>query len=457
MSEKTEETPKEPADDTSRANSQISGTPNGSTDLLGDPDCPHCGGVGYLRVQAPVGHPDFGRLEICDCRDPELRLHLQERLFRLSRLDELRNLTFDTFDPDGRVGTTERERESLRAAFKRAKTYSGNVDGWLLLQGGFGVGKTHLAASVANQAAENGIATLFLTIPDLLDELRATFSDESTTFQQRFDEIRTAPLIVLDDFGTQNATEWAREKLFQILNHRYTNRLAVVITTNLALEEIEARLRSRILDPSLVDRIYIHAPDYRTPMKQSGRDELSSLDLHRDQTFDSFRLRKEERLPAEQLRSLEDALKAAQVFAKEPAGWLMLGGSYGVGKTHLAAAIANYRLTQGHPVTFVSVPDLLDHLRSTFSPASTVSYDRRFNQIRNTPLLVLDDLGTESMTPWVREKLYQLFGYRFDARLPTVITSASTPAKMDARIRAWTDRELCVRRLITAPSYRGGR
>ena len=62
------------------------------------------------------------------------------------------------------------------------------------------------------------------------------------------------PLIVLDDFGTQNATEWAREKLFQILNHRYTNRLSVVITTNLALEEIEARLRSRILDPSLVDR-----------------------------------------------------------------------------------------------------------------------------------------------------------------------------------------------------------
>ena len=94
-----------------------------------------------MRVQTPVGHPDFGRLEICDCRDPELRLHLQERLFRLSRLDELRNLTFDTFDPDGRVGTTERERESMQAAFKRAKTYAGNVDGWLLLQGGFGVGK----------------------------------------------------------------------------------------------------------------------------------------------------------------------------------------------------------------------------------------------------------------------------------------------------------------------------
>lgn len=457
MSEKTGETPKGLVDGIGRANSQTSGTPNGSADLLGDPNCPNCGGVGYLRLQAAVGHPDFGRLEICDCREPEIRSRLQDRLFRLSRLDELKSLTFETFNPEGRVGTTPQERQSLQAAYKRAKTYSRKLQGWLLLQGGFGVGKTHLAASIANEAAKHGVPTLFLTVPDLLDELRATFSDGETSFRDRFDEIRTAPLIILDDFGTQNTTEWAREKLFQILNHRYTNRLSVVITTNLAMEEIEARLRSRILDPSLVDRVYVQSPDYRTPMNQSGREELSSLDLHSDQTFETFSLRRREKLPSEQARSLDEAFKAAQAFAEQPNGWLMLGGSYGVGKTHLAAAIANHRNSQGHPVTLVSVPDLMDHLRSTFSPASTVTYDRRFHQIRNSPLLVLDDLGTESMTPWVREKLYQLFGYRFDAKLPTVITSASTPDKMDARIRAWTDRELCVRKLITAPSYRGAR
>ncbi|MCZ6530923.1 MAG: ATP-binding protein [Chloroflexi bacterium] len=457
MSERIEETPKGPGDDTSRASLQTSGTPNGPADLLGDPDCPNCGGVGYLRLQVPVGHPDYGRLEICDCREPEIRSHLQERLFRLSHLDELKRLTFDTFNPDGRVGTTEQEQESLHAAFRRAKTYSQNFKGWLLLQGGFGVGKTHLAASIANEAAARGVPTLFLTVPDLLDELRATFSDKDTTFQERFDEIRTAPLIVLDDFGTQNATEWAREKLFQILNHRYTNHLSAVITTNLALEEIEARLRSRILDSSLVDRVYIHAPDYRTPMKQSGREELSSLDLHHDQTFGTFSLRKGEKLPAEQIRSLEDAQKAAQVFAENPKGWLMLGGSYGVGKTHLAAAIANHRSSQGFPVIFVVVPDLLDHLRATFSPNSTISYDRRFEEIRNAPLLVLDDLGAQAATPWVREKLDQLFNHRYNAKLPTVITSAETPDKIDPRLRAWTDdRRLSVRKLINAPSYRGG-
>ena len=56
-------------------------------------------------------------------------------------------------------------------------------------------------------------------------------------------------LLVLDDFGTQNATGWAQEKLFQIVNYRYINKLSTVVTTNLALDEIEARIRSRLADP----------------------------------------------------------------------------------------------------------------------------------------------------------------------------------------------------------------
>ena len=82
------------------------------------------------------------------------------------------------------------------------------------------------------------------------------------------------------------------------------------------------------------------------------------------------------------------------------------------------------------------VPDLLDHLRATFSPQSNTTFDRRFDEIRTTPLLVLDDLGTQSMTQWVREKLYQLFNHRYNAELPTVITTSDSLDEMDARIRS---------------------
>lgn len=354
------------------------------------------------------------------------------------------------------MGISEQERKSLEGAFRRAQHYADSLQGWLLLQGGYGVGKTHLAAAVANRATANGVGTLFLTVPDLLDELRASYGDGAGAFERRLEQVRSAPLVVLDDFGTHNATEWAREKLFQILNHRYINHLPLVITTNMAIEEIDARLRSRMLDPELVDRVYIQAPDFRRPLQEGARQQLSSLELHREQSFGSWSSRSGEKLTPEQARSLEEAFQAAHAFAEEPAGWLVLGGSYGVGKTHLAAAIANYRAEQGFPTMFVVVPDLLDHLRATFSPGSTVSYDRRFEEIRNAPLLVLDDLGTQATSAWVNEKLYQLFNHRYNAKLPTVITSASTPDKLDPRLRArMDDRRLCVRKLIDVPAYRG--
>lgn len=383
---------------------------------------------------------------------------MRERLFSLSHLEELRNLTFETFNPRGRIGLGEREQASIEYAYNQARAFTKDLEGWILIQGGFGCGKTHLAAAIANEAVARGVPTLFLTVPDLLDSLRFAYSDQDVTFEERFEQVRRAPLLVLDDFGTQNTTEWAREKLFQILNHRYINRLPLVVTTNLVLEEIEGRMRSRLSDPELVTPIRILAPDYRRPIDDTGQHELSSLALHDQQTFGTFSLRKGEKLPHDDQRTLEEAFQAGQAFAENPSGWLVYMGPYGSGKTHLAAAIANYRASQGYPAMFVVVPDLLDHLRSTFNPNSNVSYDRRFEEVRNAPLLVLDDLGTQAMTPWVREKLYQLFNQRYNAGLPTVITTADAEKELDPRLYArMLDRRLCTVKKITAPAFRGGR
>jgi DNA replication protein DnaC len=426
-------------------------------DLPGDPNCPHCHGVGYLRADVPVGHPDFGRLEICVCRRANVTQAVRERLFAISHLDELQDLTFESFKPRGHKGLGEMQASSLERAFNQAQNYAGSLNGWLLLMGGYGCGKTHLAAAVANYAVGMGVPTLFLTVPDLLDTLRFAYNDEDTTFEQRFEEIRNARLLVLDDFGTQNATGWAQEKLFQIINYRYINKLPTVVTTNLLLDEIEARIRSRLADPELVTQTRIVAPDFRRPVDDAGHPELSSLDLLPSRTFESFSLRQGEELPAPAARSLKEAYETAQSYAQKPRGWLVLTGDFASGKTHLAAAIANHRAQLGDPPLFVMVPDLLDHLRATFSPNSSATFDRRFDEIRTAPLLVLDDLGTQSMTPWVREKLYQLFNYRTNAELPTVITIAADALEdLDARIRSrLLDTRLCRIIGITAPAFHG--
>jgi DNA replication protein DnaC len=233
-----------------------------------------------------------------------------------------------------------------------------------------------------------------------------------------------------------------------------------VITSNHDLEEIDLRLRSRLVDPQLTTLVHIRAPDYRRPAEDTSQSELSSLRFHYDQTFGNFDLRTHE-LPADERENLKQVVLIAQDYAQNPQDWLVFTGTFGCGKTHLAAAIANYGLSQGHSALFVVVPDLLDHLRATFNPNGRVSYDKRFEEVRTAPLLVLDDLGTESATPWAREKLFQLLNYRYNARLPTVITMQKSVEELEETNPRLSSRMLDISRCtvfaILAPSYRGGR
>jgi DNA replication protein DnaC len=409
-----------------------------------------------VRKDAPVGHPDFGRVDICSCRHKEVIQYTHQRLFRLSNLDAFQKMTFDTYKTEGLVGMSDEQIHSLNMAIGSARYYAQSLKGWLLLLGGFGVGKTHLAAAIANFAVSLGVPTLFLTVPDLLDWLRFAYGSQEEDFETRFEEIRNINLLVLDDLGTQNATPWAQEKLYQIFNYRYTNHLPTVITTNQALDEIEGRIQSRLRDPGLVTVVRIEAPDYRDPAGNSTRRQLSSLDLYRDQTFGNFSMREPEKLGSEERQSLEKAFQAAQNFAEIPRGWVVFMGPYGCGKTHLAASIANYRSGMERAPLFVVAPDLLDHLRSTFGPNSTVSYDELFEEVRSAPMLILDDLGTQNATPWAREKLYQILNHRYVANLPTVITTADKLDDVDPRIRSrMLDSRRCSIYAITTPAYRG--
>jgi DNA replication protein DnaC len=407
-----------------------------------------------VRRDLAVDHPDFGKVEICTCRAQEVAQSAYQRVYRLSNLSAFKEMTFETFKVQGRVGMADDQARSLKIAFDQAQNFAQKLSGWLLLHGNFGVGKTHLAASIANFAVGMGVPTIFLTVPDLLDWLRYSYDSTDESFESRFEEIRNINLLVVDDLGTQNATSWAQEKLFQIFNHRYVNRLPTVVTTNQPLEEIEGRIQSRLRDPELVSQVKINTTDYRQPLIDSTQPRLSALPLYSKMTFGSFSMREREKLTAEEHANLEKAFRLAEEFAEAPRGWLVLAGTYGCGKTHLAAAIGNYQASLGLAPIFVVVPDLLDHLRSTFSPNSAVSYDEIFEEVRTARLLILDDLGTQSASPWAREKLYQIFNHRYTAELPTVITTANRPDEIDPRIRSrMLDARLCTFFGILAPAF----
>ncbi len=133
-------------------------------------------------------------------------------------------------------------------------------------------------------------------------------------------------------------------------------------------------------------------------------------------------------------RAYAEAVEIAEQYARKPEGWLVLSGAHGSGKTHIAAAIANARIEAGEPTLFMTVADLLDHLRSAYADDAEVEYDALFEQVRNAPLLILDDLDAYAETAWAREKFFQLVSHRFNAALPTVFTAVRPPAELDARL-----------------------
>jgi DNA replication protein DnaC len=384
--------------------------------------CPLCGGVGFLMPDLPLGHADFGKAVPCRCREQERLERRVRNLQRLGSLETLQRLTFESFIAKPSHLSPE-QAHNLQRAYDTSIHYAQEPEGWLLLTGTYGCGKTHLAAAIANARLDIGQPVLFMLVPDLMDHLRTAFRpDSEESYDNLFEQVRNTPLLILDDLGTQSSTPWAQEKLFQLLNHRYNVQLPTVITTNQRLEDLEPRLRSRLLDASLVNYFTIIAPDFRQGNNPLQSD-LSMLGLHQQQTFQTFQLDREDVDGDKQLK-LKEVYAICQAYAQNPQGWLILMGGNGSGKTHLAAAIANSQIENGQRDTmFVSVPNLLDHLRATFSPQAATSYDRRFDEIKNIPLLILDDMGTESATPWAREKLFQLLNYRYDAALPTVITT----------------------------------
>jgi DNA replication protein DnaC len=105
-----------------------------------------------------------------------------------------------------------------------------------------------------------------------------------------------------------------------------------------------------------------------------------------------------------------------------PQEWLIFRGPVGTGKTHLAKGIANACIDVSIETLFVTVPDLLDYLRSAFNPNVEEVYDQLFPRLREVELLILDDLGAEQSTPWANMKLFQLLNHRYNRMLPTIIT-----------------------------------
>ena len=417
-----------------------------------------CGGAGWLTPLVAVTHAEFGKAVPCQCQESDADLELRiAALERYSNLGALKLATFTDADPNGPDADIA-NRAAYASASKAAGEYAVHPHGWITFAGPSGSGKTYLAAAIANQQIESGNPALFITAADLLDYLRGGFDDDSeTTFVDLFEQVRNAPLLALDDLPTRPATPWTQERLFQLLAWRHSARLPTVITLRGDLNRLDDFLRTRIESPDGFGKLYRLGRVGSVAGRTVG---VIPHNMKQRMTFETFNPEGNGGLAEHEKRSLQSAKAYVQRWANNPNGWLSLHGPYGVGKTHLAVAAAAQRESRGDAVFFATVADLLDYLRATFSPDSPVTHDDLLDHIRTADMLVLDDMGAERSTPFAEDKLFQIVGYRYDERLPTIITTSDQIeeiSKARPRIASRLQDPLVVTELpIEAPDYRRG-
>lgn len=171
-----------------------------------------------------------------------------------------KNKSFDNYDLE----------RGNKKAYKKVKDYADNFKEhakngtWLVLAGGYGLGKTHLALAAgketlqyfANKVAEGNRSTTysgtekvkFISSSEMIQSIRDSYDSDQLDERQLMNSYKKASLLIIDDLGTEKASEWQREKMYIVLNYRYNEMLPTIITTNLSGSELTNHISPRVVE-----------------------------------------------------------------------------------------------------------------------------------------------------------------------------------------------------------------
>lgn len=270
-----------PSDGASSAPRYRRGRPNDwahdGTEVHGHPEpgyrCLLCRDSGFVRREVEVGAPEFGKAHPCRCQSESGEMQAARRRRRVAKSGLPEGLRGKTFDTLRRLAWTEEAWGVLHEFLDIQRT--GGEPLWVVLDGGTGRGKTHLLAATAHVLL-TWQEVFWADVPEFLATCKADGLVDGERRQFALDEPLTrlaeqAPVLILDEFGSQSAGAWAREKFERLLNRRYEQRLPTLFGLTADLDELHAwspRIVSRLRDASLVRWVALEGEDMRPRLQR---------------------------------------------------------------------------------------------------------------------------------------------------------------------------------------------
>lgn len=149
--------------------------------------------------------------------------------------------TFENYKPE-----TAEEKRIKKTCQDYAKNLGLATKSGLVLAGKPGTGKTHLATAIYRMAVERGFDAVMLPVPELLDEMRQSMKGDGPSVARNKAQLKF--LVILDDLGAERVTDWVREELYKIIDHRYRQMYPTIFTSNCTPGELEDHIGSRAFD-----------------------------------------------------------------------------------------------------------------------------------------------------------------------------------------------------------------
>lgn len=205
--------------------------------------CPHCGAALDPLGAALAGRVAWVSAAPCPCEGAARERESEERRrASLAAKEEAarREKALSRAGIPRRYWTAEADRPEFA---EYIASFAGNGGAGLYIHGGVGAGKTHAASAMARLFAEAGYEVAFTTAKGMLERVKATFDEGGT--EAAVARYAKCDVLVLDDLGKEDATEWSVGTVFSVLDARYEDMRPTIVTSNYAPDALAGRLARR--------------------------------------------------------------------------------------------------------------------------------------------------------------------------------------------------------------------